>query len=93
MDKKQRIEAFVNSISNGMVDTSSILIGGVAKETYATDSTGNGGNCINVTLAECSGSSNGGDCKNVASLCDHSINFGGCDNNYHPFNSSWQTCM
>lgn len=93
MDKRQRLEAFVNSISEGMVDTSSILVGGAAKETYATDATGNGGNCTNITLAECSGSSNGGACRNRASLCDNSTNFGSCDNNYHPFNSSWQSCM
>lgn len=73
MDKKQRISDFINSLSEKESDSlllpTASLIMGEGK---------NDKNCLNA-IADCEGSTNGGDCINYK-YCDSTSNKGSCKN-------------
>lgn len=77
--RKQKIADFIESVKDGEIDSSTILLGGTKKETEEVTFSDNTGSCSNSTVG-CDQSINGGDCENARGTCDHSKNGGDCNN-------------
>lgn len=76
--RKQKIADFIESVKDGEIDSSTILLGGTKKETKKVTSD-NTGSCSNSTMG-CDQSINGGNCQNTRGTCEHSTNGGDCNN-------------
>lgn len=84
-ERKNRIAEFIESLDEGDISSSTVLLGG-AKKKEKEEEVGcyNGLDCKNANYDGCDKSTNKGRCLNEAGMCDNSKNYGGCNNSYRP---------
>ncbi len=78
-ERKQKIADFIESVKDGAIESSTVLLGGAKKDPDGINTSTNG-TCSNGTTGSCAKSTNNIDCWNFKGMCDNSKNPGVCVN-------------
>lgn len=91
-ERKKRIEAFIASHKESIVESGALILGGKGQTPDSTMTAENGGNCSNSNFDQCDKSTNGGDCVNAQFMCNNSKNRGSCITKIKEVDSNQTTC-